>query len=60
MQVHGCGRRWIPHGLVEWLQGGGVVLVDPRGLPVLRYDADVWHADIAKDLKRLLRTSRIG
>ena len=46
--------------LVEWLQGGGVVLIDPRGLPVLRYDADVWYADIAKDLKRLLRTSHIG
>ena len=41
-------------------QGGALVLLDPRGLPVIRSPHHVPPAHIAKDLKRLLRASRIG
>lgn len=41
-------------------QGGTLVLVDPNGVPVILYTSDVPFAHIAKDLKRLLRASRIG
>lgn len=44
----------------DLFQGGTLVLVDPNGVPVMRYTGDVPFAHIAKDLKRLLRASRIG
>lgn len=54
-------RLPTPGGSVRALfREGTLVLLDPRGLPVLRYSGDTPPADVAKDLKRLLRASRIG
>ena len=46
--------------ITSLFQDATLVLLDPNGLPVIRYPADIRPVDIARDLKRLLRASRIG
>jgi len=42
------------------LETSGVYMIDPRGFPVSHYALDSDPKDLQKDLKRLLKYSRIG
>ena len=46
--------------LVVEHQSGGLLLVDPRGFMVTRYSLQLQPQGILKDLKRLLKISRVG
>jgi len=47
-------------GLIEDVEPGAVYVVDPQGNIMMRFNADEDIANIRKDLKKLLKLSRIG
>lgn len=48
------------HDAVPASESSYVVLIDPQGYAVMRYAAEIDGASVLKDLKRLLRISKIG
>lgn len=57
-------QYWMPwQAPPDWplvLPPGGVVLVDPLGNAMMRYEADADPTDVRKDLAHLLRWSKAG
>ncbi len=60
VRVLAATRAWSAALGARASRPGTVYLVDPQGYLVLRYDPDLADDAILKDLKRLLRVSKIG